>query len=515
MHSTPEVVKTSFLANVASSIQDAKERWYFWALCWFFARGIMVMAYSLSWLYGPSIAFDLFLRAVLEVGLWLLGFYLIWRSIRCIRLMERKILPAIGLFILVSVQVFLVRGFWLTVDHPLELMRGEDRLGSIEIRVAESGEIAWISGFFGNGSNNKLRELIAQHPNLETLVITSQGGRIKEVERSADATRELAVHVPDYCLSACTTFLFTAKHSSIDTRAAIGFHRPGFDGKAGMMQQLSGAVLYYRLATSHGVPLSFITQVLKVPFWSMWYPEFNELVRSRVVHSISDIGALRNVSLSTADGIDQALGLLQYEDLPALVVKHRPEEYKRMQAEYREELIDHPAASISEMRTGLHERLAPVLARSLLAPNAVQVRRWYAEMTRSKLIDTDGVLHNLESCTSARENIRLDFVTAEPRHKERLMRVFTKALEEHTDGTVRDASSAAVEPMFQQLGYVARQAIQSGEVESDDWCRARAQWFQELRYAPGTISDDWLAYYISSVLGTMVISEQQLFQPQT
>jgi hypothetical protein len=165
------------------------------------------------------------------------------------------------------------------------LAAGRDPMPKVWVNVIGDGTTVWLQGTMGEGSADEVRKTLETHPHVDTVMLTSRGGRAAEAEGIALLVRRkhLNTNVRVGCLSACTYVLVAGEHRSAEESAKIGFHRSSLPGlpserEPHLIQQM---VEYYRSA---GLPPSFIDRVVAIKPENMWYPTRDELWEARVLN---------------------------------------------------------------------------------------------------------------------------------------------------------------------------------------------------------------------------------------
>jgi hypothetical protein len=156
---------------------------------------------------------------------------------------------------------------------------GNDPMGPVTVRVLSGGRSVLIAGTMREGSADEATRILAAMPQVETLVLSSRGGRMAEAKALAGIVRARGIntYVEDLCESACT-FVFLAGKNRASTRTArIGFHAPAFAGSEGSSEYAR------KVYQDAGLPESFIRRALGVSNKDMWYPSRDELIEAKVI----------------------------------------------------------------------------------------------------------------------------------------------------------------------------------------------------------------------------------------
>lgn len=166
---------------------------------------------------------------------------------------------------------------------------GHDPMPKLWVSYLKDGTAIWLQGTIGEGSAAEVERAFDEHTQIETVILSSRGGRLVEAERIASLVnrRYLNTTVRGSCVSACTYILLAGHRRSASETAKIGFHQPSFPGVGLVMQQaLTRHMTRYYL--SAGLPQSFIYHVTVTPPGSVWYPTHDELREARVLNAADE-----------------------------------------------------------------------------------------------------------------------------------------------------------------------------------------------------------------------------------
>ena len=164
------------------------------------------------------------------------------------------------------------------------------RIPTYVIELVPERSLVKVDGEFDVGLTRDLRELLTQTPDVEGIVLNSDGGRIFEARGVAKLIGEnrLETYVDRMCQSACTTAFIAGAKRFLGADGRLGFHRyrlgtvlPFIDVEAEQERDRA----FYR---SQGVAPTLLSRVFSAPHQSMWYPDIDELLEANVVHRIID-----------------------------------------------------------------------------------------------------------------------------------------------------------------------------------------------------------------------------------
>jgi hypothetical protein len=104
--------------------------------------------------------------------------------------------------------------------------------------VITDGTAIWLQGALGEGSAKEVESVLDKNNQVETVILSSPGGRLMEAEEIATRVKQryLNTVARGSCLSACTYILLAGHHRSAAEAAKIGFHQPSFPGMTNFSQ---------------------------------------------------------------------------------------------------------------------------------------------------------------------------------------------------------------------------------------------------------------------------------------
>jgi len=187
------------------------------------------------------------------------------------------------------------------------------------LTVAPGGRALQLVGDLTEGVAARVSRLLAAHPEIERLDLTSDGGLVAEGAAigALVAARGLATYVPDACASACTLIFVRGRTRLIAADGRLGFHAPYVVGAHGKPRAVDATAerVAYRAA---GLPPAFVARALAVPPAGIWIPDTAQLRATGIVTDIvgaADPGArgtggatLQRAALASADAAPMSQG---------------------------------------------------------------------------------------------------------------------------------------------------------------------------------------------------------------
>lgn len=275
-----------------------------------------------------------------------------------------------------------VFGLLPDLDEYGQMARGIDPIGQATLKVSSDGHVLQLRGPIGMGDAGRMGKLLAQAPGVRRIELASPGGRVFEAEQVVELMRKnrYSTRAVGNCESACTLLFLAGAERQLMPGAQLGFHRastgtynPVFDELAN--QQLAG--IYRRV----GLPEYFISQTVKTPSHSMWYPHSDELVASALIAALPqtlDVALPAGADASKADFVDALSGSPAWDALDKRYAGTLDQLAGRMQA------LRAAAASDEELQALGFAVLAPQIS-GLLAESTPALRRQYAQIVRAQL----------------------------------------------------------------------------------------------------------------------------------
>ncbi|WP_116809225.1 hypothetical protein [Steroidobacter cummioxidans] len=161
-----------------------------------------------------------------------------------------------------------------------------DSLERVNATLSPDGKSLALQGTIGTGSYEYVQQILSSAPDVRTIVLDSQGGRLREAEHLAALVRErgLDTYVEGQCVSACTYLFLAGGDRAATPNARIGFHSPSFAGNSDHQASLTRMLTYYRTA---GISEPFLERVRNTKSPQMWHPSRAELIDNGVLTRVS------------------------------------------------------------------------------------------------------------------------------------------------------------------------------------------------------------------------------------
>lgn len=145
-----------------------------------------------------------------------------------------------------------------------------------------------IDGRFDLGLSRDLKSLLAETPDIDAIILNSDGGRIFEARGVAKqiVERNLDTYVFGHCRSACTIAFIAGSTRMLGESGQLGFHSYRLDGIAAFTDPLDEQAKDRSFFTRQGVQPDFIARAFETPHEDMWHPDADRLLGSGVVDQV-------------------------------------------------------------------------------------------------------------------------------------------------------------------------------------------------------------------------------------
>jgi hypothetical protein len=171
------------------------------------------------------------------------------------------------------------------ISEHVEVALGKQFKPKTELTVLAGGQSILLFGGINEGSALKLESILNLAPSVNTIVLESPGGWIREGEKIADIIRRrgLNTYVDGTCASACTIAFLAGKERTADPNAKIGFHASHLVGDMDTSPTTLSTAQLRNIYRNAGIQESFISKALDTPYADMWFPSVDELMTAHVL----------------------------------------------------------------------------------------------------------------------------------------------------------------------------------------------------------------------------------------
>jgi hypothetical protein len=174
-----------------------------------------------------------------------------------------------------------------TPDKPRSLEPDDQTL---RVTGSADGKTIFMIGKLDGGSYLKFRRVALTLPKADTVFLGSQGGLVLEGYLIGTLVRErkMKTFVDALCASSCTQIFIAGAERIVAPNAKVGFHESYRTDENGMpIEEEPGtknrnALMRASYARS-GIATDFVTKALATPYSDMWYPDFAEMEKAKVL----------------------------------------------------------------------------------------------------------------------------------------------------------------------------------------------------------------------------------------
>lgn len=193
-----------------------------------------------------------------------------------------------GLILLVIIRLVDTLSSGIAYDMALEKSRGranDDTDIGLNITFNDTFSRATIQGTLKVGATRLITEMLQKQPNLDTLILDSDGGSVYEGRGIGNIVKKsrLSTHVDSQCLSACTLAFAGGVTRTASIKAVFGFHAYRVDALydaawLNMEEQQEKDLAWFE---QQGVAEWFRSRIYDADSSAMWLPDRAEMIRSR------------------------------------------------------------------------------------------------------------------------------------------------------------------------------------------------------------------------------------------
>jgi TPR repeat protein len=191
--------------------------------------------------------------------------------------------------LLVSVLTTLAQVRTSAIPQITELTQiafGNDPYGRYEVRLLQGATELEIRGAITFGLTDEVQKILTANPQVKTVRLNSNGGRLAEARRLGDLIRQrsLATYADADCQSACTIAFLGGHDRQLAPQGRLGFHQYVFPGVEQDDMKSQYAIDRARMLAA-GVRPEFVAQAFTTPSSDMWFPSREQLLENGVITS--------------------------------------------------------------------------------------------------------------------------------------------------------------------------------------------------------------------------------------
>lgn len=231
----------------------------------------------------------------------------------------------------------------------------DDADTAARVTLGPGGRDLRVAGDLMEGVSARIAALLAAHPDVRRIHLTSGGGLVDEGSALGALVAEhgLATYVPDDCASACTLAFVRGSQRYLGTGGRLGFHAPYEAGLFGQTFAVD-ASLERAAYLAAGIAPDFTAAALAVSSDDIWIPDAARLLQAGVVTEVVETDRFPDSTLDD-DASPQAARAQVLRNLPILA-EADPATVGELAAWYRDGYAD--GRSEADALEGLQQRAA-------------------------------------------------------------------------------------------------------------------------------------------------------------
>ena len=175
----------------------------------------------------------------------------------------------------------------------------DDHLPNYKISLNKTKTLIHIDGPIKSNLVSEVRIMLKKYPTIKTILLDSRGGNARVGKQLSNLIFQFKLKTISAkgCYSACTDAFIAGTKRYLVKGAKLGFHQAGSmipkfvsakerkfieKGRLGIEEHTKN------LYRQQGVPESFVSQMHKAPYYDIWFPTTDELIKSKVIHGLID-----------------------------------------------------------------------------------------------------------------------------------------------------------------------------------------------------------------------------------
>ena len=207
-----------------------------------------------------------------------------------------------------------VTSSWPIYKELYQIGFTKDEYAIYNLKLTTNNTIIYLQGGLGFGVSKDVAKLLASQPNVQGIVLDSNGGRIYEGRELSKLILINGLNTYSFngCYSACTTAFIAGKNRYLGPGANLAFHQyiMGYKNIGTGIDMKKEQEADLRIFQKQGIKSDFMDKLFNTPHDDLWYPSVEELMDSGVIHGIvnpSDISPVQyNANSYDFDKVFQA-----------------------------------------------------------------------------------------------------------------------------------------------------------------------------------------------------------------
>jgi len=204
-------------------------------------------------------------------------------------------------FLIVCGAISMATSTWRaapSLREQFEIALGKQLGPPVVYQLRVDGKSLLLQGGMNDGAADGLERLLQQHPSVQTVVLYSAGGWVREGKLVGEVIRRhrLNTYVEQECSSSCTLAFLAGRDRAMDPRAHIGFHTLYTVGGDDRINKSFDRKLTFDTYGKLGLPHDFIEHIADTPAARSWYPELGQLLQAGVLTRLAPGGETAQIA---------------------------------------------------------------------------------------------------------------------------------------------------------------------------------------------------------------------------
>lgn len=216
----------------------------------------------------------------------------------------------------------------------------KDPLDNCVLELKKDNTIIHLQGTLGFGVSKRVAKLLKKHPEIDSVILDSGGGRIYEGRQIGKLIRKYRLNTYSLteCCSAASIAFICGQRRYLSGSAVMGYHqyRMGFAGLEPFTDLAKEQNADLGLFRKQGVKEDFLDKLFNASHDDLWFPSHDEMLSAGVIDEvINPVDLLGDEYKFDIDEFEQ--GLLEV-NLYKVIKKYDPESYDEILQAFSEQI---------------------------------------------------------------------------------------------------------------------------------------------------------------------------------
>ena len=209
-----------------------------------------------------------------------------------------------------------------------------------ELKLVNDNKLIYLSGGLAFGISKQVSNIIEQNPNVEGIILDSNGGRTYEGRALSSIidNHQLDTYTLSGCYSSCCVAFISGKKRYLGKQANLAFHQyksfsKNFSRYDDFSREYEKDFFYFK---KQGISPDFINKIFKTKGDDLWYPTVAEMLDAGIIHDTvyaSEVIPIKpSESTSEYDVADDLLKMSAFKTIK----KHEPDIYNKIMNDIRQ-----------------------------------------------------------------------------------------------------------------------------------------------------------------------------------